>query len=491
MSRAARSPAASGPRGKVSFRAGRNYSRTVLRTLLLAAAFAGAQPTAARAGAAAPPAGEGGAPPPPAGSKDAAPPMPSLSGPAGPGAATATSRAMRTVSFDEAVALASVRNVSAEVAREEIYRVEGLLDQARSYSLPTLVAGGAVTRLDSDRRSPTGQLFQARDQQEVNVTLTLPLIAPSRWYQWSHASDQLGVARASQADVRRQVTLLAGRAYLSVVAQKRIIDVDARSVAAARAHFDYSRARRQGGVGNALDEARADQQLGTAEAQLENAFTALARAQEALGQAAGLDEPLDARAEPELRVPSRERALRDAEELRQDVRASRERTRAADRVARDSWADWLPTLVGTAQPFWQHPPNLITPETGWQAQLVLTFPIFEGFLRHGQLHERDALAAEAASQLDGLLRQARSDVRLSFEALGHAEQAFVSSRRAAEQANLALQLAATAYRAGANTNIDVIDAEQRARDADTAAVQAEDAVRQSRLDLLAATGHFP
>jgi len=54
-----------------------------------------------------------------------------------------------------------------------------------------------------------------------------------------------------------------------------------------------------------------------------------------------------------------------------------------------------------------------------------------------------------------------------------------------------LQLATTSYRAGATTNIDVVDAEQRARDADTAAVQAEDAVRQSRLDLLAATGHFP
>jgi outer membrane protein TolC len=41
------------------------------------------------------------------------------------------------------------------------------------------------------------------------------------------------------------------------------------------------------------------------------------------------------------------------------------------------------------------------------------------------------------------------------------------------------------------TNLEVIDAERRARDAALAAVIAEDAVRQNRLDLLAAAGRFP
>ncbi len=409
----------------------------------------------------------------------------------GQGGRASSGPALQKVSFEDAVARAAARNVSAVVAQQELLRAQGLLWQTRSGSLPALTANGTLTRLDGDRRSSAGQLFAAKDQQSANLFLSVPLVAASRWYQWSHGADQVAVASASEADVRRQVTLLAARAYLSVVAQKRIIDVTARSVEASRAHFDFSHARRVGGVGNALDEARADQQLATAEAQLENAFTGLARAQEALGVATGDDEPLDAQAEPELRAPLPEGAVKDAEDLRQDVKAARERSRAAERVAKDSWADWLPTLLGTAQPFYQHPASITTPETGWQAQLVLSFPLFEGFLRPGQRKERDALAEEAAAQLDGLLRQARSDVRVSFEALRHADQALVAARRAGERANLALQLATTSYRAGATTNIDVVDAEQRARDADTAAVQAEDAVRQSRLDLLAATGHFP
>jgi hypothetical protein len=64
-----------------------------------------------------------------------------------------------------------------------------------------------------------------------------------------------------------------------------------------------------------------------------------------------------------------------------------------------------------------------------------------------------------------------------------ADQAGKSAASAAKLAHEALALADLAYRAGATTNLEVIDAERRARDADTAAVIAEDNARQARLDL--------
>ena len=51
--------------------------------------------------------------------------------------------------------------------------------------------------------------------------------------------------------------------------------------------------------------------------------------------------------------------------------------------------------------------------------------------------------------------------------------------------------ATLAYRAGASTNIEVLDAARQARDADTATAQAEDLSRQARLDLLVSAGRFP
>ena len=47
------------------------------------------------------------------------------------------------------------------------------------------------------------------------------------------------------------------------------------------------------------------------------------------------------------------------------------------------------------------------------------------------------------------------------------------------------------FRAGAATNIEVIDAEGRARDADTAVGVAEDTLRRARLELLTSVGRFP
>ena len=98
---------------------------------------------------------------------------------------------------------------------------------------------------------------------------------------------------------------------------------------------------------------------------------------------------------------------------------------------------------------------------------------------------------------NGLLERARRG-----RVLDHAERAVLPALgsvatdqdpgwRPHELAHQALDLANLAYHAGATTNIEVIDAELRARDADSAVVIAEDNVRQARLDLLVAAGQFP
>jgi hypothetical protein len=55
----------------------------------------------------------------------------------------------------------------------------------------------------------------------------------------------------------------------------------------------------------------------------------------------------------------------------------------------------------------------------------------------------------------------------------------------------AATLADQADRAGATTNLELVDAERRARDAASAAALAEDSARRARLDLLLASRSFP
>jgi outer membrane protein TolC len=183
--------------------------------------------------------------------------------------------------------------------------------------------------------------------------------------------------------------------------------------------------------------------------------------------------------------------MRDAQEKRADLIAAQERSVAARKVERDSYADYLPLLSAVVQPFYQTPATAAVPQSGWAAQLVLTVPFYDGGARYGLRRERAALSAEAKEQVDALLRQARSDVRTAFEALRRADEGLGSARQAAKLAHDALEMTMLAYREGATNDLDVVDAERRARDADTAALSAEDAARQARIDLLAASGRFP
>ncbi|HET9554791.1 MAG TPA: TolC family protein, partial [Anaeromyxobacteraceae bacterium] len=326
-------------------------------------------------------------------------------------AAAGAAPALEPVGFDEAVARALARSPAALLAAEEVRRAEGLRAEVAAGALPQLGATATQTRLDADRVTGSGasaRIVAARDQSSLALALSVPLVAPSRWVQWSHADEAVGVARAGEGDARRAAALAAGRAYLAVLAGRSVLRVAESARDGAQAHWEFARTRRAAGLGNALDELQAEQELAASEVQVQAAADALDRAREALGLATGGDAPLDALEQPPLPEPV---GAGDEVDRRADVRAARSRLGAADRVARDGWADWLPALLGTAQTFFQDPASLTTPRTGWQAQLVLSVPIVEGGLRVGQAREREALRQEAALEVEALVRQARSEVR--------------------------------------------------------------------------------
>ena len=406
-------------------------------------------------------------------------------------AAVAPALAQEKITLEEAVRRATARNPTALVAEQEIRRAEGLLREARAPALPFLSANGTGTRLDSARTSSGGVLV-ARESIAANATLSMPLFAPQRWLAWAHAGEQVDIARTSLEDARRIVAVATARAYLTVMAQHRLVQITTQARDSARAHRDDAHARFEVGSGNRLDEVRAGQELAGDESQLAQVEANLVKAREALGVLVAADGPVEVEEQLALPpAPAPADALREAEENRSDVRASQQRAEAARKVLRDSWADYLPLLSAVVQPFYNSPATVTQPTTGWQAQLILTIPLYDGGTRYGLRRERSALYEESKAQLDGLLRQARSDVRGAFEAVQRADESIRSARQAASLAHEALNMTMLAYREGATNDLEVVDAERRARDADVAALSAEDTARQARIDLLSASGRFP
>jgi outer membrane protein TolC len=404
------------------------------------------------------------------------------------------------ITLAAAVQRALQRNPSVAVAVQEVERADALITQARSGWLPLLTGNGLYTRLDSDRvlRSvdssgvPHVNRVAAENQVSGNVQLTVPLVNAPAWTATGRAKSAKRTAEASATDVRRQVAQSTARAFITVVAEHRLVAASETARETAKAHYDYAHTRLQGGIGRAIDEVRAQQDLATVETQFQANLSRLAVAREALGVLVGTDGPVDAVDEVDLPAPpSMADAVAGARTNRTDVRLLDMRVASAKRAAGDTWAYYTPYLAAVGTPFVQYPASLTQPELGWQAQLVLTLPIYDGGLRTGISRERDAVLAETRSNLEAGLRQAQAEIRANFEAMMRADLALSSARDAARLARRAMDLANLAYKAGATTNLEVIDAARSARDADTAAAQAEDLSRQSRLDLLVASGRFP
>jgi outer membrane protein TolC len=398
---------------------------------------------------------------------------------------------VKPLTFDGAVQAALARNPTAEEAQEEVRRYHALMEQVRSAALPTLNGIGTYTRLDNDRVF-NGIVYAPRGSLNLNATLDVPIIYPQRWVLWGEASDLVDVAKANALDVRRTVAVATGRAYLAILTQKSLADTARTARDNAKAHYEFTRAQRIGGVGNRLDEVRAAQEFTSDEVNLQTQEIALLRDREALGVFVAGSGPADAAEDwNPATMPDFSDAMNETQTLRPDVRARDRATQAAERTVHDAWADYMPWLNIIAYPFYQDPRSVTVPKTGWQAELILNVPIYDGGLRYGQEHERSALASEARLSAEQTLRQARSDVRVAFEEIQRADIALDQAQQSAAFARRALELADIAYKAGATTNLEVIDAERQARDADDQAAIAEDAAREARLDLLAASGRFP
>jgi multidrug efflux system outer membrane protein len=393
---------------------------------------------------------------------------------------------LERLTLDQAIQRALARNTNVLVAAAEVRRAEGLVVQARSASLPTLYPQGTYTRLDHDRKFMNFVALSA-NQWGATAPLAVPLIAPQAWAQWAHALDDRQVAVLNVAQVRRQVAIAVANAYLTVITQRRLVEVAVLSRDNAASHAAYTKQQSTAGVVSELDAVRAQQQLHTTEAQLQLATLSLMQSREALGLLVAGERPIDAAAPPEFRLPRAWTRF----DRRSDFVWMRMRQTAAHNQLDDAYTEYLPYLAGVFEPIYTQPPTFTQPRWGWQLQLSLVIPIYDGGLRHSRRLLRSALLDETNVSLEDMLRTGRSDMRLGYESLEHADARVAETKEAATLARRALEISTLRYRQGATTNIEVIDAEQQARQSDLSAALAEDNALQIRLNLLSAAGDFP
>lgn len=390
--------------------------------------------------------------------------------------------------FDAVIRQALEKNPTVARAATNISRAEALLQQSRAVTLPLVTATIVNNTLDSARSFSSGTI-QPRNQTTLTGSVSVPVLVASRWAAVQQARDQVDVATAGVAEARQQIATAAAQAYLAVIGARRQVEVSQRALDSARAHLDYAQKRLEGGAGSRLNQLRAAQIVSSEEARLEGARLALRTAQEALGVVVVAEGPVDAGAEPvfdQTGVMDPE-AWRTA---RPDIVTQAAIQRAAERALSDTWRDLVPNVTASFDPTYLTPAGLFQPSRTWRFSFATTYALFEGGQRRIVRRNREITLDQARLTLSALEIQARSEVRLAQEAVVFRERALASARRAAEQATEVVSITNSAFEVGATTNLELIDAQRAARDADTLSAIAEDALRRARLDLLIALGRF-
>ena len=406
----------------------------------------------------------------------------------GAGAASAEEPAVEALTFDEAVQRGAENNRDVARAATSILRAEALLLRARSAILPAVELSAAETRIDAER-SFDGIVAQPETQFRAFATASVPVLAPVQWARRTQAADQVEIARLAAADVSKQVAVAVAQTYIAVIAAQRQVEVDQRAVDNAQAQYDYAETRRAEGAGSKLNALRAAEVLASSQVLLERSRLALRLSQEALGLLLAADRPIDAAMEPEFETPAADEPA--ALEERTDLRLLAAQRDAADRVLRDSWKDWLPYFDAAFVPVWVDPAGAFEDSSTWSAALRVNFPLYLGGERKADRRTRAADLSAAEIDLDQAGLRARAEVRAARAAIEATQRGLEQARLAAQHANDVLRITEVAFRAGATTNIELIDAQRQTRDSETAAARAEDLLRLARLDLLVALGLFP
>lgn len=392
------------------------------------------------------------------------------------------------LTFAEAIARAQEQNPTVAQAAAGILRADALIRAARAATLPQVYGSVASTTLnrgvDFDDATVT-----PRSQLTGSLTAEAPIIAVAAWARRAQAQDARNVAELTVADTKRNVAFAAADAYFSILVQRRLVESSERARDTAKAHFDLATELEQGGSGSRLNALRAQQQYSVDAGLVESARLALYRAQEALGVLTAAGGPVDAADEPDLAAPPR--ADGPTSLFRTDLRLFAAEQQQAERAARDTSKEWYPTLNAIFQPSTTYPSQFFLPQNSWRFLLQANVPVFDSGQRGALKMERQAAADRFRAALAGATTEAHAQVRAAREAVASGERSLATARAAAEQAQQVVEITNVSFRAGASTNIEVIDAERVARDAATAVALAEDRLRRARLELLHALGRFP
>ena len=390
--------------------------------------------------------------------------------------------------------LTNNKSLQRAVEGKEIARGERLI----SYSaiLPSVDFSGDYTRLD-EVASIAGFTIGDVDNYSANLRVTQPVFAGGSIVAKLNAGKLFSLLtdQAIRA-VTQDVLYAAQKAYYDVLLNQHLLDISADAVRSAQAHLDNVKRKRQGGVASDFDVLRAEVELSNFRAehiQNKNAINvSKANLLKIMGvsQDSGIvlsDEliylPWDVSMEEAVGAAFQRRP--DLFERQLDIKWQKEQLN----IARSRW--W-PRIDGYYQNTWAKPDphNSTEIEWGraWQAGVVATLPVFDGFAREGAIIQQKARLKQAQIDLIDTEETALFELTKALLSIEDSKEFVESQRLNLTRAEEGSRLAEVGYREGINTQVEIIDAESALTKAKSLYYQAIYTHLIAKLDLQKAMG---
>jgi outer membrane protein len=314
------------------------------------------------------------------------------------------------------------------------------------------------------------------------------------------AREALIAADFSHNSTWNDVVLGVERAYYQYLNAKALLEAEQVSLREARTNLDSAVERRQAGVATIADELQARTALAQAQLNVQTLEGQIQSLRGALATSMGLPAtlPFDVGSLPQ-QVPTQqatetiEPLIEQALAGRPDLDAARARALAAAAVAARARSDLLPrlSLLGTYSHFdyVQSSPGPFS--NSYSANLLLTYPLFDGRSRRSRLEQARADEQVARARIDDLEQQVILQVFTDFYSLRTAAQRIATSRSLVTSAQQNEDAAAARYRAGVGSILDLLTAQSALAGARGQEVQARADWFQSLAQLAHDSGGLP
>lgn len=377
--------------------------------------------------------------------------------------------------------LAKMNDAELRAAQRRLDAAGEIPRQARAGLLPS-ITGSASRTVGSSESEVGGVTFPSSDvdQENYRVSLNQSLFDDANWGQMARGKAQLAAAQAQYRAAEQAFVYRVTQRYFDVLTALDSVTFANAEQTALRRQFEQAEQRFEVGLTAVTDVHEARAAYDGARARLILAENALADAKEGLRETTGayfenfarliddipLNEPTPAGADAWVQM-----ALQSNPDVVQQL-GQLDVARADLRIAR---AGHLPSLglsgsysrnvnneFTARDPQTQAPIGTTSFETdGWQAQVTLNIPIFQGFATQSRRRQAGFSLQVADEVLDQTQRAVVRQTETAYRGVVAGIREVEARRQALVSASSALEATNAGFEVGTRTIVDVLLSEQR------------------------------